>query len=106
MSTTATRDGDSYILNGTKTYITNGFEGHIFLVYAKVDGRVTAFIVDRDCPGFSSSHHIDKLGGGGDSDLVGEIFVTTCLRVQTFERWPYPKLLLTNTPRHRVRTPR
>lgn len=62
MSTTAVPDGDQFVLNGTKTYITNGCEGHCFLVYAKLDGRITAFVVDRDCPGFSTSKHIDKLG--------------------------------------------
>ncbi|MDC0721458.1 acyl-CoA dehydrogenase family protein [Nannocystis bainbridge] len=62
MTTTAVRDGDGWVLNGTKTYITNGCEGHCFLVYAKVEGRITAFVVDRDCPGFRSSNHIDKLG--------------------------------------------
>ena len=74
MRTTATRDGDGYILNGTKTFITNGCEGHVFLVYAKLDGRITAFLVDRDCPGFSTSPHIDKLGMRGStmSELVFE----------------------------------
>lgn len=62
MTTTAVRDGEHYVLNGTKTYITNGCEGFCFLVYAKVDGRITALLVDRDCPGFSTSQHIDKLG--------------------------------------------
>lgn len=36
MSTTAVRDGENYILNGAKTYITNGYEGDVFQVYAKV----------------------------------------------------------------------
>ncbi|MGF1510869.1 MAG: acyl-CoA dehydrogenase family protein, partial [Myxococcota bacterium] len=67
MSTTAVRDGDHYVLRGTKTYITNACEGFVFLVYAKVDGRITAFIVDRDCPGFSTSQHIDKLGMRGST---------------------------------------
>jgi isovaleryl-CoA dehydrogenase len=62
MTAMAVRNGDHYVLNGTKTYITNGCEGYCFLVYAKVEGRVTAFVVDRDCPGFSTSQHIDKLG--------------------------------------------
>jgi isovaleryl-CoA dehydrogenase len=62
MSTTAVRDGDHWVLNGSKTYITNGCEGFCFLVYAKVNGEITAFVVDRDCPGFSTSNHIDKLG--------------------------------------------
>lgn len=39
MSTTATRDGDHYVLNGSKTYITNGCEGDLFHVYAKVGSR-------------------------------------------------------------------
>ena len=74
MTTTAVRRGDEYVLNGTKTYITNGCEGYCFLVYAKVDGQLTAFVVDRDCPGFSTSNHIDKLGMRGStmSELVFE----------------------------------
>ena len=62
MTTTAVRDGSDYILNGTKTYITNGPEGNIFLVYAKTDGRVSAFVVTADSPGFSASNHIPKMG--------------------------------------------
>ncbi|MBK7829910.1 acyl-CoA dehydrogenase family protein [Nannocystis sp.] len=74
MTTTAVRQGDWFIVNGSKTYITNGCEGHCFLVYAKVDGRLTAFIVDRDCPGFTTSNHIDKLGMRGStmSELIFE----------------------------------
>ena len=74
MSTTAVRRGDHYVVNGTKTYITNACEGYCFLVYAKVDGRVTAFVVDRDCPGFFTSQHIDKLGMRGSTmaELVFE----------------------------------
>ncbi|NCG22489.1 MAG: isovaleryl-CoA dehydrogenase [Rhodobacterales bacterium] len=76
MTTTAVKDGDSYILNGTKTYITNGCEGHVFLVYAKVENRVTSFLVDRDCPGFSSSNHIDKLGMR--SSTMSELIFEDC----------------------------
>ncbi len=74
MTTTAVRTDDGYVLNGTKTYITNACEGHCFLVYAKLDGRITAFVVDRDCPGFSTSNHIDKLGMRGSTmaELVFE----------------------------------
>ncbi len=72
MTSTAVRDGDDWVLNGTKTYITNGEEGHCFLVYVKVDAKITAFVVDRDCEGFSTSNHIDKLGMRGStmSELV------------------------------------
>jgi isovaleryl-CoA dehydrogenase len=62
MKTNAVRDGDEFVVNGTKTYITNGPEGHCFLIYAKLDDCITAFVVDRDCPGFSTSNHIEKLG--------------------------------------------
>lgn len=74
MTTTAVEDGDHWVLNGTKTYITNGCEGFCFLVYAKVEGKITAFVVDRDCPGFSTSNHIDKLGMRGStmSELIFE----------------------------------
>lgn len=62
LTTTAVRDGDRYILNGTKTYITNGPDGYVFLVYAKVNNRLTSFLVDRTCPGFSTSQPIHKMG--------------------------------------------
>ncbi len=62
MTTTAVRDGDHYILNGTKTYITNGVEGDIFIVYAKTGRRISAFVVEATTPGFSKSAHIPKMG--------------------------------------------
>ena len=67
MTTTAVRDGDDYILNGTKTYITNGPEADVFMFYAKVDGKVTSFCCERDTPGFSTSEHIEKMGARGTS---------------------------------------
>jgi isovaleryl-CoA dehydrogenase len=67
MSSTAVRDGDHYILRGSKTYITNACDAFCFLVYAKVNGRVTAFVIDRECPGFSTTAHIDKLGMRGST---------------------------------------
>ncbi len=76
MRTTAVQDGGHYVLNGTKTYITNGCEGFVFLVYAMTGGRVSAFIVDRDCPGFSTSEHIDKLGMRGST--MSELIMDEC----------------------------
>lgn len=76
MSTTAVRDGGHYVLRGSKTYITNGCEGFCFLVYAKLEGRITAFVVDRDCPGFSTSNHIDKLGMRGST--MAELVFDDC----------------------------
>jgi len=74
MTTVAVAEGEGWRLNGTKTYITNGCEGYCFLVYAKVEGRITAFVVDRSCPGFRTSNHIDKLGMRGStmSELIFE----------------------------------
>jgi len=74
MRTNAVKKGDEYVLNGSKTYITNGSEGHVFIVYAKVDEKVTAFIVDRSCPGFTTSNPIKKMGMRGSSmaELVFE----------------------------------
>lgn len=62
MSTTAVRKGDVYVLNGTKIFITNGNEAQCILVYAKVDGRITSFVVERGMPGFRSGQPIKKLG--------------------------------------------
>jgi len=62
MGTTAKRDGDDWILNGRKTFITNGPEASIYCVYAKVDGRITAFVVEREFSGFSTSEKIPKVG--------------------------------------------
>jgi len=76
MSTTAAHDGDTFVLNGTKTYITNGVEGHCFLVYAKIDGRISAFVVDRDCPGFTTSQKIDKVGMRGST--MSELIFDDC----------------------------
>jgi isovaleryl-CoA dehydrogenase len=62
LATTAERDGDGYVLTGRKTFITNANEGDIFLVYAKLDHRITTFLVERGMPGFSTSNKIPKLG--------------------------------------------
>jgi isovaleryl-CoA dehydrogenase len=76
MFTTAVRSGSEYILNGRKTFITNGPEGFVFLVYAKVDGRITSFVVDRDCPGFSTSAKIPKMGMRGST--MSELIFDDC----------------------------
>jgi alkylation response protein AidB-like acyl-CoA dehydrogenase len=60
-------DGDSYVLNGHKLWITNGNEAGLFLVFATVDPAagyrgITAFLVPRDTPGFSVGKKEDKLG--------------------------------------------
>ena len=62
MQTVATRSGDDYVLNGRKTFITNACEGHVFLVYAKLDERITTFVVERGMAGFATGAKIPKLG--------------------------------------------
>jgi isovaleryl-CoA dehydrogenase len=62
MQTTARKSGDHYILNGSKTYITNAPDAGLFLIYAKVDGRISSFVVERDCEGFQVGHPIRKMG--------------------------------------------
>ena len=76
MTTTAEQDGSDWVLNGTKTYITNGCEGFCFLVYAQTGDKISAFLVDRDCPGFSTSEHIDKLGMRGST--MSELIFDNC----------------------------
>jgi isovaleryl-CoA dehydrogenase len=62
LQTTAVRSGDDYVINGRKTFITNGLESQLALVYAKVDDRITTFVVERGMDGFSTSPKIPKLG--------------------------------------------
>jgi hypothetical protein len=53
VETTATEDGDSYVLRGTKTWITYGEIADYFLVLAQCEGKPTAFVLPADTPGFS-----------------------------------------------------
>ncbi|EKF32024.1 isovaleryl-coA dehydrogenase, putative [Trypanosoma cruzi marinkellei] len=63
MSTVAKKLGDGkYVLNGCKTWITNGTVADVVLVYAKVDGKITAFVVEKGTPGFTCGTKIDKCG--------------------------------------------
>ena len=54
MLTTARKDGNAYVLNGSKMWITNGGVAHIAIVWAKLDGRIRGFIVERGTPGYST----------------------------------------------------
>ena len=77
--TIAVEDGDSYILNGTKIFITNANYAHVFIVFAMTDKSqgvkgITAFIVTRDMPGFSSGKKELKMGirGSATAELIFE----------------------------------
>lgn len=60
-------EGTHYILNGTKQFITNAGFADIFLIYAKVDGKLTNFIVEREYPGVSFGPEEKKMGIKGSS---------------------------------------
>lgn len=80
LRTAARRDGDTYVLNGTKRYITNAPHAGIFTVMARTDPDepgargVSAFIVERDSPGLSVGPHDRKMGqqGAHTADVVFE----------------------------------
>lgn len=74
---TATADGDDYVLNGNKMWITNGPDAGTLVVYAKTDPAaeargITAFLVERGMSGFSTAQKLDKLGmrGSNTCELV------------------------------------
>ena len=86
MKLRAERQGDHFVLNGTKFWITNGGEANTLVVYAKTDPDagskgMTAFIIEKDMPGFSQSPHFDKLGMRG-SNTVELIFVDVKVPVE------------------------
>ena len=77
MQLRAVRDGDDFVLDGTKMWITNGPDADVLVVYAKTDAAagprgITAFIVEKGFAGFSASPKLDKLGmrGSNTSELV------------------------------------
>ena len=77
--TTAVLEGDHYVLNGTKCFITNATEAETFVVFAMTDKSkgnhgISAFIVEKDFPGFSVGKHEKKMGirGSATSDLIFE----------------------------------
>jgi isovaleryl-CoA dehydrogenase len=71
MKTIAREDGDFFVLKGQKSLITNAPEAEVFLVYAKVDGRITSFLVERSYPGVSTPSKFPKMGMRASS--LGEI---------------------------------
>ena len=81
MATRAEKKGDRYVLNGRKFWITNCTEADTFVIYAKTDPEagargITAFLVEKDFPGFSVAQKLDKLGMRGSP--TGELVFDDC----------------------------
>jgi len=79
MKLRAEKKGDKYVLNGNKMWITNGPDADVFVIYAKTEPEknsrgITAFIVEKNTPGFSQAQKLDKLGmrGSNTCELVFE----------------------------------
>ncbi len=79
MKLSAKADGDDYVLNGNKMWITNGPDAGTLVVYAKTDPAaeargITAFLIERGMPGFTTAQKLDKLGmrGSNTCELVFE----------------------------------
>jgi isovaleryl-CoA dehydrogenase len=79
MQTRAEKQGNKYILNGTKMWITNGPDADVLVVYAKTDKEagskgITTFIIEKNFPGFSTAQKLDKLGmrGSNTCELIFE----------------------------------
>lgn len=79
MKTTARRDGDHFVLNGSKTFITNAPYADVFLILARVEGdgdgagSIQSFIVERGTPGLTTGPAMKKMGMRGSP--TGEIFL-------------------------------
>ncbi|MFD5492993.1 acyl-CoA dehydrogenase family protein [Streptomyces sp. NPDC127091] len=77
MRTTAVRDGDHWLINGAKTFITNGIQADLVIVAARTDPAagsrgISLLVVDRDTPGFSRGRKLDKIGLHGQD--TAELF--------------------------------
>ena len=81
LSTTARKDGDEYVLDGSKTFVTNAPEAGLFLVFATIDKElgfagVTAFLLERDTPGFTVGKPLSKMGLR--TSPMSELFLDGC----------------------------
>jgi isovaleryl-CoA dehydrogenase len=81
MKLTARKQGDRYVLNGTKFWITNAPHADTLVVYAKTDPEasgkgITAFLIEKDFKGFSVSQKLDKMGMRGSD--TGELVFEDC----------------------------
>lgn len=76
IQTRAVRDGDAYILNGQKIFTSNGGVADVYTVFAKTDEGITAFVVDKDTPGFQVGKLEQKMGIKGSP--TAQLFFENC----------------------------
>ena len=110
---TARRDGDHYVINGSKTYITNGQNADVIIVVAKTNPEaagkgISLILVDADTPGFARGRNLDKIGqhSADTSELFFQdvrVPVSNCLGTENqgfgylMSQWPQERLSIAVT---------
>ena len=108
MSTRAIRDGDHYVLNGTKTFITNGINADLVIVAAKTDPSerhrgISLIVVERGTEGFSRSRKLEKIGQHAQ-DTAELSFADACVPAENLlgEEGEGFRYLVSNLPQERL----
>jgi glutaryl-CoA dehydrogenase len=76
MRTNARRDGESWVLNGAKAWITNGSVADVAVVWAKCEGSIRGFLVEKDTPGFTTALHLGKFSLR--ASVTSQLFFEDC----------------------------
>ncbi|HEY0372167.1 MAG TPA: acyl-CoA dehydrogenase family protein [Thermoanaerobaculia bacterium] len=76
MRTNARKDGDSWVLNGAKAWITNGSIADVAVVWAKAEGTIRGFLVEKGTPGFSTAYHMGKFSLR--ASVTSQLFFEDC----------------------------
>jgi glutaryl-CoA dehydrogenase len=76
MRTHARKDGDSWVLNGAKAWITNGSIADVAVVWAKAEGTIRGFLVEKGTPGFSTTYHMGKFSLR--ASVTSQLFFEDC----------------------------
>jgi len=76
MRTTARRDGDQWVIDGSKRFITNAGVAHTYVTFARTGDSISAFMVEKDAPGFSVARIEPKMGIKGST--TGELLFDNC----------------------------
>src|SRR5689334_15084743 len=76
LRTYARKDGDSWVLNGAKAWITNGSIADVAVVWAKCDGTIRGFLVEKGTPGFTTAYHMGKFSLR--ASVTSQLFFEDC----------------------------